>query len=158
MKKIRREVPLPLRKMKEELHSCKLYKCGDTTLIAYQEKVNKQVLILSTMHNDITIADNAKKTPETVSSYNETKYGVDILDQMAKKYTCRIGTQRWPIHSFQNTLDLAAINAWILYKEVTNENISCRNFIRELAEELAEPQVEKRNSVPAQVPFTRVSQ
>ena len=35
MNKIQREVPLPLRKMKEELHSCKLYKCGDTTLTAY---------------------------------------------------------------------------------------------------------------------------
>ena len=80
MNKIRREVTLPLRKMKEELHSCKLYRCGYTTLTAYEGKVNKHVLILSTMHNDITIADNAKKTPKTVSSYNETKYGVDILD------------------------------------------------------------------------------
>ena len=112
------------------------------------------MLIVSIIHNDITIADNAKKIPETVSSYNETKYGVDILDQMAKKYTRRTGTRRWPIHNFQNTLNLAAINAWILYKEVTNENISRRNFIRELAEDLAEPQVQKRNSVPAQVPFT----
>ena len=85
--KIRREVPLPLRKMKD-LYSCKLYKSGDITLTAYQEKVNKHV---STMHENITIANNAK-TPKTVSSYNETKYGVDIVDQMAKKYTCRIAT------------------------------------------------------------------
>ena len=35
--KIRREVPLPLRKMKD-LHSCKLYKSGDITLTAYQGK------------------------------------------------------------------------------------------------------------------------
>ena len=141
--KIRREVPLPLRKMKD-LHSCKLYKSGDITLTAYQGKVNKHVLILSTMHKDITIANNAKKTPETVFSYNETKYGVDIVDQMAKKYTCRTGTRRWPIHSFENTLDLAAIYAWVLCKEVTNEKISRRTFIRKLAEELAEPQVKKR--------------
>jgi len=151
--KIRREVPLPLKKMKEELHSCKLYKSGDITLTAYQGKVNKHVLILSTMHSDITIADNAKKTPETVSSYNETKYGVDILDQMAKKYTCRTGTRRWPIHSFQNTLDLAAINAWVLYKEVTKEKISRRTFIRKLSEELAESQVQKRSCIPGQAPF-----
>jgi len=45
------------------------------------------------MHKDITAADNKnKKTPESVSSYNKTKYGVDILDQMAKKYTCRTST------------------------------------------------------------------
>ena len=60
--KIRREGPLPLRKMKEDLHSCKLYKSGDVTLTAYQGKENKHVLILSTMHKDITIANNAKNT------------------------------------------------------------------------------------------------
>ena len=92
--KIRRKVPLPLRKIKEELHSCKLYKCGDVTLTAYEEKVNKHVLILSTMHIDIAIADNAKKTPETVFSHNETKYGVDVLDKIGKKYTCRTGTRK----------------------------------------------------------------
>ena len=91
-----------------------------------------------------------QKTPETVSSHNETKYGVDIVGQMAEKYTCRTGTRRWPMHSFQNTLDLAEINAWVLYKEVANEKISRRTFIRKLAEELAEPQVKKRNGGPGQ--------
>ena len=88
VKKIRREVSLPLRKMKEDLHSCKLYKSGDITLTAYQEKVHKHVLKLIMMHKDITIVNNAKKTPQPVSSCNEKKYGVDIVDQMAKKYTC----------------------------------------------------------------------
>ena len=94
MNKIRREVSLPSRKIKEELHSCKFYKCGDSTQTACQGKVNKYVLILNTMHKDITIPNNAKKTPKTVSFYNETKYGVDVLDYMPKKYTCRTGTQR----------------------------------------------------------------
>ena len=148
--KIRKEVQLPLRKRIEDLHSCKLCESGDITLTAYQGKVNKHMLILSTMHKDITISNKAKKTPETVSSYNETKYGFDIVDQMAKNYTCRTSTRRRPIHSFQKTLDLSAINAWVLSKEVTNEKISRRTFIRKLAEELAEPQVKKRNGGPGQ--------
>ena len=41
--KIRREVPLPLRKMKEDLHYCKLYKSGDITVTAYQGKVIKHL-------------------------------------------------------------------------------------------------------------------
>ena len=85
----------------------------------------------------MTVANNPIKTPEMVSSYNETKYGVDVLDQMAKKYTCRAGTQKWPIHCFQNTLDSAATNAWIFYKNITKENFFCRHFIRALAVELA---------------------
>ena len=73
-----------------------------------------------------------------------------LLTKWLKKNTCKTGTQRRPIHSFQNTLDLAAINAWVLYKEVTNKKISCRTFIRKLAEELAEPQAKKRNGGPGQ--------
>jgi len=34
-----------------------------------------------TWHKDVTVAGIEKKTPETVSSYNETKYAVHILDQ-----------------------------------------------------------------------------
>ena len=68
LNKIRREVPIPLRKMKEDLYSCQTYKSGDITLTAYQGKVNKHVLILSSMHQNVSIADTTKKTPETVSS------------------------------------------------------------------------------------------
>ena len=39
--------------------------------------------------------------------------------------------------SFFNILDLAGINAWILYKQTTGENISRQNFLLKLAEELA---------------------
>ena len=54
-------MPLPLRKMKEDLHSCKLYESGDITLTVYQGKVNKHVLIPSSMHKDITIAKMQRK-------------------------------------------------------------------------------------------------
>ena len=46
-------------------------------------------------------------------------------------------TRRWPIHSFQNTLDLAAINAWILYKEIDGIKISSRRFLQNLSDDLA---------------------
>ena len=105
------------------------------------------------MHKDITVAPNAEKTPETVSSYNKANYGV-MLDQMAKKNTCRTGTRRESIHSVQNTMDLAAINIWLLYKEITNENLSRRDFICILAEELAYPQVQQQNEIPGQASFT----
>ena len=45
---------------------------------------------------------------------------------------------------------MSALNAWVLHKEVANEKISRRTFIRKLAEELAEPQVKKRNGGPGQ--------
>ena len=48
-------------------------------------------------------------------------------------------TRRWSIHSFQNTLDLVVINAWILYKEINGIKISRRQFLQNLSEDLALP-------------------
>lgn len=47
------------------------------------------------------------------------------------------GSRRWPLQVFFNILDLAAINAWILYTETTGENISRKEFLFQLAEELS---------------------
>ena len=49
--------------------------------------------------------------------YNNAKYGVDIPDQMAREYSVKGGTRRWPVTVFYNTLDLAGINPCILFKE-----------------------------------------
>ena len=98
-------------------------------MTVYQGKTKKNVAIFSTSHQNITIAGNAKKTPENLKAYDDTKYGVDIVDQMARKYTVGTSTRRWPIHLFQNTLDLAAINASIVYKEVTKTTYPQKFFI-----------------------------
>lgn len=54
--------------------------------------VNKHVLILSKIRKDITVADDAKKTLEKVSSNDATEYGFDVLDRMAEKSDCITGT------------------------------------------------------------------
>jgi len=84
--------------MKEPLHSPTLYKSGDAT-ITVQGKANKNAVTVST-----TTSDNANKVPEMVKVYNDTKYGVDIVHQMTRKYTVRTSTRRRPVHSFHNTL------------------------------------------------------
>ena len=75
--------------------------------------------------------------------YNETKHGVDVVDQMARKYTVRTMTRRRLVHSFQNTFDLAAINAWILYKKFNDIKIPRLYFLQHLAEELGIPFMRK---------------
>ena len=56
---------------------------------------------------------------------------------MACNYSTRYPSRHWPVHVFQNILDLASINAWILYSEVTGEKLSRHDFNLGLAEELA---------------------
>ena len=79
--------------------------------------------------------------------YNKTNCVVDIFDQMACRYTKRAAARRWPVHVFYNILDLAAINAWIIYRGVTGEEMSRHAFLRQLAEELREVYKEKRESM-----------
>ena len=55
----------------------------------------------------------------------------------ARKYRTKAGSRRWPLHVFYNILDLAAINAWVLYKHVSQVKISRKEFILQLAEELS---------------------
>ena len=86
-------------------------------------------LLLSTMHSTVDIGDDRMSKPETVTFYNSTKFGVDVVDQMARKYTVNATSRRWPVQFFYNILDLAAINAHILYKSmVTGSKISRRRY------------------------------
>lgn len=113
------------------------YKSNICTLTVYKAKKNKKVLLLSSKHTSQKIEQTRKKLPETISFYNHTKYGVDIMDQMAKKYTVKSGSQRWPLQVFFNILDIAGINSWIIYKELTGTNITRKDFLFQLAEELS---------------------
>ncbi|XP_029910704.1 uncharacterized protein LOC115361474 [Myripristis murdjan] len=133
--KMKRELP-PSAKDQAELFSTKVLKCGDATLTIYQGKPRKNVCILSTVHTSVSITDGPKAKPESVIYYNNTKYGVEVLDQMARKYSVKASTRRWPVAVFYNILDLAGINAHILFKECTSSHIARRKFIQQLAEEL----------------------
>ena len=66
---------------------------------------------------------------------------------MARRYSTRAATRRWTVHVFYSILDLAAINAWIIYRGVTGEEMSRHAFLRQIAEELREVYKEKRESM-----------
>lgn len=123
---------------------------NQTTLTLYQGKRNKSVSILSSLHKSVKITKSAKKKPETIQFYNQTKYGVDVADQMAKKYSTKASSRRWPVQIFYNILDLAGINAWIIYKNITGKSISRLKFILELAESLRRPYLSDKNLVASQ--------
>ena len=120
--------------MRDEQYATMLDKSEDILLTVYQGKPKKNVLLLSTLQTDAAIAYNQKKTPKTIK--NKTKFGVDVVDLMARYYIVRTRTRRWHVYSFQNTLDLTAINAWILYKEINSIKILRRQFLQNLAEKL----------------------
>ncbi|CAK6973186.1 piggyBac transposable element-derived protein 4-like [Scomber scombrus] len=134
--KARREIPPSVQQQRGELFSTMVLKYERTTLTIYQGKPRKNVALLSSMHQSVSIGSDPKKKPETVSFYNSTKFGVDVLDEMARLYSVKGATRRWPVAVFYNLLDMAAINAHILYQKCLSSNVARRAFILQLAKEL----------------------
>ncbi|XP_037028699.1 uncharacterized protein LOC119068939 [Bradysia coprophila] len=122
------------------------------TLTVYQSKKSKSVGILSTFHDSVTVDDTTNKKPDTIHFYNNTKYGVDIADGMAKAHSVKAASRRWPVHVFYNVLDLAAINAWILYREVTGKTISRLDYLLSLGDDLRQ-KYKSSKSVPEKRPL-----
>lgn len=116
-------------------------------IVKYQSRKQKHVVLLSTMHGLFEIDDTPKRKPLVVKFYNQNKCGVDIVDGMLKMYTCRSTSRRWPIAVWGNMLDIAALNAWICYREATGDNISRKNFIMKLIEELCQVTIKQSNSI-----------
>ena len=115
-------------------------------MTVYHCKQNKNICILSTLYTSVTVEITTKKKPEIVTFHNKTKCGVDIADQMARQYTVKAGTRRWPVGVFYNILDLAFINANMLYKKKTGDAFSGRNFMFRLATELREACVQGKTA------------
>lgn len=115
----RREIPFAFRSFKERtLYSSEFLYTTEKNiqLVSYKCKKNKVVLVLSSQHQSTAVSDCPKKTPVSIQDYNATKVGTDVMDQMISYYTVKFKTKRWPVVVFCNVLDIACINAFILYK------------------------------------------
>ncbi|KAF2887331.1 hypothetical protein ILUMI_18840 [Ignelater luminosus] len=121
--KSRRGVPELGKSSRGDLYETVLLKTDNDNYILTicQAKPNKNVLLLSTLHNVTINRDEKKKKPETVPYYSDTKYGVDVPDQMARKYTVNASYKR--LHTIQRN---------------HRKKIKRRDFLLELAEQLAE--------------------
>lgn len=61
------------------------------------------------MHSVVQTDNTTKRKLNTVTLYNTTKCGVDVMDQMVREYTVRRGTRRWPVAVFYNMIDMCCI-------------------------------------------------
>ena len=65
---------------------------------------------------------------------------------MARQYTAKAITRRWPVAFFYNILDLAFTNVYVLYKNKTGDAISRRNFMFQLATKLREARIQGKTA------------
>jgi len=131
----RKEIPVS---SKLATHDSVFYSCESLNLVKYQAKQLKTVAVLSTLHKGAACQTEGKKKPESVLYYNENKCGVDMLDSMCRQMSTKAGCRRWPLAVFFNILDIAGINAWIIFRKTTGSRMSRRQFLRQLSAELTE--------------------
>ncbi|XP_071747466.1 piggyBac transposable element-derived protein 4-like [Lepeophtheirus salmonis] len=142
-----KEKPPELKATKQALFSSLIFVNSGNTLTSYQGKKNQKNLIMSSVPKSVKVIDVRKRLPESIQYYNETKYGVDILDQMAILYSTKMSSHRWPLQVFYNILDFAGINAVISYREVTDKKITRRQFLNNLITKLIGEDDESKDDI-----------
>ena len=105
-------------------------------VVHYQCKQKKAVILLSTLHDNPSVDNSTKRKPNVIRFYNKHKCGVDIVDSMVRMYSTRCASRKWTMAVWQNMLDIAALNSWICFKEVTGNDLNRKEFVLLLAKEL----------------------
>jgi hypothetical protein len=136
---------------------------GEIMLLSHVPRKNKAVIILSSMHTTHEVNDN--QLPHVIEDYNQMKGGVDNLNKLVATYTVRRKVFRWPAVLFFNSVDIAAVNALIIWLMLHPEwentkKMRRRLYLRELSEALvavhiAERHVERPRSIRRSVTQAR---
>jgi len=156
LKKNKREIPTAfLPDKNKEVGSSVFGFQKNKTLVSYVPRKNKAVILLSTMHHDSKIDVETRK-PEIIIDYNCTKGGVDTVDKMCAAYSVSRITKRWPLVIFYSLMNIAGINAQVLfsYSKHNNAPKMRRLFLKTLAFDLMKERLASRaqiSSLPSDI-------
>lgn len=163
IKKNKRELPhqfLDIKYKNHEVGSSLFIFKENITAVSYKVKKNKLVTLISTLHDDDTI--NVSGKPEIILNYNNTKGAVNTFDQMCQYHNCGRKTKRWSQCIFYNMINIACINAYVVYvhnfykktsrgllSSSKKENpLSKWKFMLKLEEQLSESWLKTRLEMP----------
>ncbi|KRX72057.1 PiggyBac transposable element-derived protein 4, partial [Trichinella sp. T6] len=154
VKKNKPELPRELLQLQgRKLNSSTFAFSEDCTIESYRPKKNKNVIVLSTMHNDNQVCDGKGSKPDIILHYNIAKGGVDNLDKMTSTYSCQRMTARWSLVIFCNIIDVSAYNAYVLWTEKhpawnARRLHKRRLFLEELGKALVQLEMMRRKTLP----------
>ena len=155
--------------------SAKLKK-GDITsatindhILALKWMDKRPVNMLSTVHDDSMVTKQRRtrhapggqeeiRKPSVVEEYNKYMGGVDKGDQLLSYYGFSHRTVKWWRRAFFHLIDLAIVNAYILYtlsqqanRKLTHEQFRIR-LAKELLIDMDQPQDRTRGPIPRRLP------
>jgi len=116
-------------------------------LVRYQTKKQKSVLLLSTMHRCCAVMSNTKTKPASIEFYNRNKMWCWPAGLCGQNALNQVSNATLAMAVWCNILDLAGVNAWILFSKETGRKINRWDFIHTLALDLINPEIERRRQV-----------
>ena len=149
LRKNKKEIPVEFLSNKSRSVESSLFGFSDfLSLVSYVPKKNKAVLLLSTHHHDSMVNQTNENKPEMILFYNKNKGGVDTVDHLVENFSCRRKTNRWTFNVMLYLLDIAAHNAFCLFKilnpDQTSRGKDRRLALEKLATSLIKPLIESR--------------
>ena len=173
----RRDFPAALRNVKEwdkRAHRGDMRYVRQDDVLYLQWKDKRTVTLVSTMHSATDRVNVTRHTkvngehvvlqvpqPAVVDEYNRWMGGVDVFDQMVATYRVLRKTWKWWKTLFFDFIDIAVVNAYILYQEYAKrpdanlESLSHLEFRETLARQLANIQPDEPIPEPNNTPKKR---
>ena len=121
---------------------------NELQLVSYMYKKDKAIIILSSSSPNTSVSEESKKKPGLILDYNDTKYGVDMLDKMTMDSSFTRATRRWTVNMFYNMLDMICHNALVAYRISKNVKVKKREFLERLVTDLCVPNTSAREPGP----------
>ena len=84
-----------------------------------KKKGKKNILVLTTMHNQLKLSVDERKKLHALVFYDHTKAGVDVVDLISAKMLTRMNRRRCTLNIFAFMLDTARTNSKLIVKENT---------------------------------------
>ncbi|KAG8250158.1 hypothetical protein J6590_108338 [Homalodisca vitripennis] len=124
-------------------------------LVGYKEKKTRKpvYLISSALHADDRLFRSKKSgieaiKPVVINEYNLHMGGVDNKDKSIYHLTCTRPSKKYWVKIFENFLDMALLNSYILYKQNTDKPMDRHHFTVMIVESLIDDSKEANDSPP----------
>lgn len=146
----RRDVPQQMRVVRgrEKFSTESLYEHENKiVLISYVPKRNKNVILMSSMHQNCVISRRPDYKPDIILDYNSGKGGVDLMDSRIADFTCKRMTRRYPLVFFFNVLDISLLNSFLIM-QMNDYQKTRKHFIKTVSDKLASENIELRCNNP----------
>ncbi|CAK1594922.1 unnamed protein product [Parnassius mnemosyne] len=145
LRKNKRELPKQFTEIRGREEKSSLFgHRGNCTLVSHVPKKGKNVLLVSSMHDDVKIEIETGK-PELIMDYNATKGRVDTVDKMCETYNVARDINRWPMVIFYSLMNETGINSYVLYLQNNpNKKVNRRTFLEALSYDLINSHLRRR--------------